>query len=1309
MAIIYSNRNDSASAHSNVSALSTSTWVGGVVPVAADQVYVVGRRTTINQTAIAKWVGTTTITVASTTNFATSGFFYTVTNRGEIVKINYTGTTATTFTGCSVDETDPFYTWDYNAVSNTTDTIPNAAYVHNPAYILEIGADETFECDELIIQEGGWLYLKAGGTLKLNKGLILRDGRFTGRETGNVVITRPAGTTAASTVGYFQTENYQISILDIDGGEVRTYGTLSATANAGNCYVSVTGVTNGSFAVGDEVAIYVDNDYRRRDVGYLGYRDAACHHGDKDEGLDVCGVNGSTIYLSRRNAVKGEIKSVATAGSQKVLQVRPESTYFNAGDKVVIDNVAYTIDSVEDSEITLYDYDFTNTGTSLTDFWVNDTANSAYSGSWEIESGVGLRNLSGGYRELVHKYFWGREVVVEAEMSPLSAYDSGTRGTTAFGIITSYDPAFLLGHRGYDSFKTDYLTNDDGGQDLLFYIRAVSNYNNNRADRDATTLAISRAPAMYRVDTRKMRTTVTIGGEEFTTEYRRDGGFKGTVGIYTNLNTNFRCRSLRIKLPTQKLYITTGNSITNGSTVYESGLEHNHPSGSKIVKIASVTAGGGHTDYAFTYLGRNGSGIYPTIMQLNGTNTVSGSFPYLLNHDFNADYYYNLGESAAQRSVTIDLKVQRTFTHVSFLPRTADSSGHYGYNGVAVYGSNDATNWTTLYGPTNDTKKWYGGGGTYNKLAYYPTGTVTYRYVKFETTGDQGGLARNRYVNIGVHDFSEGYTIIVNNASDFAVGDKITVANVSGYARSATEFEGYYAITTGGGNPESYYHGGWYPECTITSKSGNKLFLDKPIFWGFIEDDSPLTVIKLNKNFSIKGTINTGSTSFNDWRWPDITLSAGTALGRIHKMKHMRTDYVGSYRYSGSTSYNRGFRNYSQDYWNCALFDGIVHMLGPDGTTWAGVGNYLAHGIFRNSVAIGMYTGYWQYGALSYAGPAYYNNKILHCLGYGFYQGATTRQFVFNYNEIATIGDYGIAISGTARTDRMIMPHFNELRYNDIKGTSYTGLYLYYEGAGPVRTSRLRIENNKIRGVDELAYVGNSFDGWPSVNSDFMAQHTGERMSRYRNEGIFAQGDTSSDLSYVGKQENFGRFGYDIVNGVYTILEKDPSRPEVTRIYNMNGDDYLWLFGIEVEVLDNVDVEIAVQFNYKIPWMGRLQDDGNLDGQVRVYSLQNGNVVTSVNGTTPASAAGWQTFNQTYTFSSLYGRIGVFVTRDAQNGYIDIKNSSATVYTDYPDKVKIVGNTFNLSSIWDQYREKRYMKRLTQGSNRAINMTRVSF
>ena len=54
MATIYSNRNAGVGSHTTVSPLATTTWAGGVVPAAADLVYAVGIRTTINQSAIAK-------------------------------------------------------------------------------------------------------------------------------------------------------------------------------------------------------------------------------------------------------------------------------------------------------------------------------------------------------------------------------------------------------------------------------------------------------------------------------------------------------------------------------------------------------------------------------------------------------------------------------------------------------------------------------------------------------------------------------------------------------------------------------------------------------------------------------------------------------------------------------------------------------------------------------------------------------------------------------------------------------------------------------------------------------------------------------------------------------------------------------------------------------------------------------------------------------------------------------------------------------------------------------------------------------
>ena len=1300
MATIYSNRNDNAGSHTVVNPNSTGTWAGGVVPATTDQVYVVGRRTQINQSSFGVWTSTRTITVDSTSYFASSGYFYTVTDQGSLIRVLYTGTTSTTFTGCTYDEsafgnfTSELLRWDGGNIYDN-------AYVINPAYILEIKSGQNFECNELIIQEGGYVFVHDGGTLTVNQGIILRDGFLVGRDTGTITITR--NSSSLVNMGYLNCENYQLSIVDIEGGENRLYATTSSAITPGATYVDVTSVTNGSFAVGDEVAIYGYDDYRRRNVNYTGYRDASCSFKDMDEGFDVCGVAGSRIHLAMRNGARGDILAIATAGSQKVLSVDTSSSYFQAGDTVVINNVAYTIDTVEDSEHTLYTYDFTNSSTSLSDFWVDDSTH-VYSSGWEIESGVGLRNTSGAYRELVHKTCWRRDIRVEAEMSPLSAYDSGTRGTSDYGILTSYDPSFRWGHRGYDSFKTDYFRIDDAEDDIAFYIRSASNYTNNKLSRNGGSLQTqTRLPATYVVDNRKGFTQVYVNGDLLTKEFRRDGSYKGLPGIYTDANTNMRCKSLTIKAPIQKVYLTTTDSFTVGHIVYRSGAEHNHPSGSRVVKLASTNTGSGsHVDLAFAYRGQRGNGEWPLCIQVNGSNNTNSSMPYTHNHDMNPDYYYDLGNSTSARSMTYDLGSEKTFTHVSFRPRINDYSEFYGFNGVAIYGSNDLSSWTTLYGPTNDTKKWY--YATYHRCAYYPTGTVSYRYVKFETKGaQQGTYATNRYVNIGVHNFSSGYSIVLNNASDFSVGDTITILTDNGFSWASREYEGYKAHISST-DPETYYHGGWKTECTITSKSGNTIYLDRPIWWGYVEDTDSISVVKTNRNFKIQGTFdNSGST--NDWRWPNIYLYGGSSYARKYLFRQIRLENIGSYRYSSSSDYTRGFRNYSYDYWNAVNQDGCVMPFGCDGATYNGLLSYSAHMIARNGVYMNMRSFNFRYN-VSYTGNAAFNNKFL---GVIHFYCQDVENFAINYNEFAG-GEYGVYLS-SMRVDRMVSPHLSEIRRNFIRGTSYSGIGLYDETVGPRRIPRIRIENNKIRGTDDYAWVGRVFGGSPIVEFDAFSEHTGSRLSRYRNEGFVGQGDTSSDLSYANQIQNYGRYGYDVCFGVYHILVRHDDSPDILEIYNPQGDDYFACLGMELDVRGDVDFQVHVKFDYKYSQLKRIQDDGAADGQLRCYAIQHGTIISTQWSEVPGNMNdGWYTFEYTFTqFAAEDGKAAVYLAFDAQNSFIKIRNSNAIVLTDNPDKIYVIGNSFNLNRVWDQYHERKDTRILTPANNKTVKVRRLKF
>jgi hypothetical protein len=109
----------------------TSAWSGGIVPGASDIAYVRGIRTQINMGSFYAWAGTKTITVDSTSGFPASGTFYTSTERNQKVKIDYTGISGNSFTGCTIDTS--YYPWqDINTptYNNLGGRILDNNYVH---------------------------------------------------------------------------------------------------------------------------------------------------------------------------------------------------------------------------------------------------------------------------------------------------------------------------------------------------------------------------------------------------------------------------------------------------------------------------------------------------------------------------------------------------------------------------------------------------------------------------------------------------------------------------------------------------------------------------------------------------------------------------------------------------------------------------------------------------------------------------------------------------------------------------------------------------------------------------------------------------------------------------------------------------------------------------------------------------------------------------------------------------------------------------------------------------------------------------
>jgi hypothetical protein len=141
-----------------------------------------------------------------------------------------------------------------------------------------------------------------------------------------------------------------MSVLDVDGGETRAYGTINTYCLLVQQILQITPI-QGSFPYFiDNKVHFFGTSYANTRVSYYGYRDIEDDWSVvRDEGFDVCGVSGNNIWLSRRNGARGKVLQVLTSRSQKILRVDKNDflgqLQFKANDIVVINNTQYTISS----------------------------------------------------------------------------------------------------------------------------------------------------------------------------------------------------------------------------------------------------------------------------------------------------------------------------------------------------------------------------------------------------------------------------------------------------------------------------------------------------------------------------------------------------------------------------------------------------------------------------------------------------------------------------------------------------------------------------------------------------------------------------------------------------------------------------------------------------------------------------------------------------------------------------------------------------------------------------------------------------
>lgn len=1246
-----------------------ATWVGGSAPLAADTAYVQGiTRTLINYAAgYAKWVGTTTITVDSTTGFpAAPSYFYTNTTLGEWLKVNYTGLTGTTFTGCSLDESDVNYKWVDGG------TIADNYYVHAPAPIVQINAGETVEIELLYIRYGGTVQINPGGTLKVNNGLFVQDGRLVGTGNGTIRLTRPsASDLSGSYIGGITAENYGLQWINIDGGEVRANGTAEVL-DIGDVYAPVA-MTSGSLETEDIVAIYDPDNTRVMSSGFFRLEAGTVNvNGDyeklTDEGLKVVGTDASGVFLGPMTGVEAPILSVISSGNP--CQIIVDSNSFQVGDKVVINNAAYTVTTAEDSTFPLATYDFV-ASSDLTDFLTNSTDDTDYT-DWSFDA-YGIKNARAAYVHLINKKYFRQHFVLEAWMSPRANWTSGTRDGDDFGLIWDFEPSLRRHVGGWSSSRASYLRVDDTGNNISLYQRNVSTQRANKISWDTQGLqAAERTAALYKIEKRKGLVKISINGVELCEDYQRNGNYAGLLGIVVDSNAQFHCSWLRISAASQTLTLDGTANFVPGDIVREAGVERSHYADQKIVKISStITNPGTHYDYAYGLRGVDGSYVWPMMRGFNSNLNTNANAAYLLNHDMNYDYYYDAG-AGSNKYVTIDLQEEVTFTHIGFQQRNSDMSNGCSLLQVKIYGSNDGSTWSTLYGPTDDTRKWHTNYPSI--LAFYPTGTVSYRYIKFETGGNTT-QNYNRYVNFSVYNFTDGYTLQLSNVSDLNIGDTITVLIKGAFGAERDDSAEYTAMYTNGADPDTYYWG-HYHHAVITNIVGNTIYLDRPIYWGAPEAGQ--SVVRLNKNFTITGAIAQGT---GGWMKPNITIADGTATPRRNWFRNCQMHYIGSYRYTASSDNNRGFRTYA-DNANPTIFDGVSMWKNKcSGGTTCGWGSVNGSSIVRTSHISGLRSMYVYYD--KYPLPNYWVTSTLHHVHNFYIVG--TRNYAIAYSQITAAG-YGLNLSDCGPS--YVTGRAPIFKRNILNGLSDGGFNI---GPGCPQMT-IDASHNLITDSDDYLFV--SYGPQPLDMNQMMTGkllHTGDRLNRYNNSGSF---NHAKGLLEVALLKDYNRFGYDLGVGIAgTVYRKEPNW-DFIRAYPYTLDIAVPLLGMSYDARTNHQHQVNLQFEYRYSRINKIMDDPIGDGKFRVTAVQHGNAVEISNGPVPTTLGdGWYSYSHTFTgMAAEKGNVGIYLMFPSYFGYLDIRNTRATILSAEPSNIWVQTNNFDLGMLFDAGQYKQYLR-----------------
>ena len=1306
----------SGSFFGNATWTNPAIWYGGIAPTASDQVFIRGIRTTINFVGgYNPWLGTQTLTVASTAGLPVSGAVFTYTDRDDEIRITYTTCSATQLISASIDTS--FYSWSLDIFPTTQSlpskkggVIPNGAFVQFRPGQIQITASMFISASNsmsaavpaITIENGGDLRMFSGSTLAVDGPMVINDGAFEMTGSATYLFRRnfPSQSTETGVINNINgivAGNFPLQKLIVRGPENRSNTVLSQSVAVGDTYLPV--ADPAPFAIGDH--IFVGEPYLTQSRGDNGFRNAyVTEISSYDEVFEVAGVDNPNkrLYIQRMNGLNGVVKATASATELIVDEER-----FQVGDKVVINNQIRTVTAVSSFDFLLKDYNFSSSATLAE--WETDLTRSFSFSDFTLFPGLGLTQFtSNQYRHLFVKDIMLDNVKVEAYVSNLRNITAGSGSRGEFGIHIQAEPQVdsdIGSPTSFNPHRTSFVMDPANNRVYLrqkFYNNGIFNtiYTGSYAIDGPKKITLEASNGMIRG---------YLNDLPVFDEVMRAGNYWGRVGVFTNGNNCFVCTRYVVYAKYEKITLDSGITVNIGDTVYETGAEYSHRINDRVIKLASVVTNPlEHKDLSFAYRGAEEynygvTGSFPYIYANNSAskNTDSNNVSRLV-----GDYFtnYALG-TANSRSVIIDFGQRVTFNNVGFNDALATNLQNFTSSvngGISFSGSNGITG--SLLSPT--ASFWVPITGTLDSRLRVTAETYrsftfpsqSFRFLRIETQGITRSDLRNTFAGYRVLQ-NVSNSIAVNNASDLGIGDQIyifTRNNVSSY-RHLTNYLPVIQLTSSL-NTASFVDR-ITQHYTIVNKSASVLFLDRQFEEGNIEAGA--LVVKLNRTLQFSGSLASGSQA---WRVGKIAaLGAGSQqpvrriLFENASFQHLNADYpflggAGNAVYNGFGLTEANFFNYMGLVQGCTFYNGYNHVGAP--WNFAGRAGYATrHNTITNISGLQIIG-----NGPAIPAPIVATGNVLYVntqAGIGLAAGST---YVYSYNFVMG-GDLAIP-TFTSFNSLYTTPYGSAVivERNNFDGVqTQTNIQQNIDNFGTSAFFKYRF--NRVgywNGINGRFYINQYMDramDTPFIlpkrgGLDWKRAHTANPGNvQFHSVVSSSYGANAIPTHYVlGYIKNYNKQGYDVYPN-YSGWWMKPQDSPYYRWYKQNisptANDWRQpILGAQIWVQGNVTASFNINFDYfqnqQLVWQAEQQHSGAL----YIMAMKNGNELDPIQANILPKSTTPQNFNRTYQLSGSGHYYFAIVGNASQGGYAAFANISSRLIAPDTSDIQVLSNTFNM-------------------------------